>query len=194
MDERWDKLIQEMDACQKCGLCRTRMNVVKGAGNIEADIMFIGEGPGAEEDYQGVPFVGAAGQLLDRMMATIRLDRRNSYIANIVKCRPPHNRTPLPEEAAACLPFLREQVRLVHPKIIVALGATAGRYTISPQLRITRDRGVWVERKGFYLIATFHPSYLLREPAAKREAWADFKAIRDKIKQLGIQLEREEEQ
>lgn len=191
MPETWEQLEAQLADCRCCQLCQLRTNVVMGTGDPNARVMFIGEGPGAEEDYQGVPFVGAAGQLLDKMLAAIHLDRSRCYIANIVKCRPPRNRTPLPDEAHACLPYLRAQVKLIRPVIIVALGATAAQYTISPQIRITRDRGKWVERKGFHMLATYHPSYLLREPAAKREAWADFKSLRDKMKELGLRPEED---
>ena len=189
MDISWEALYHEAGRCQKCGLCKGRNSVVVGDGFRKADIMFIGEGPGAEEDFQGLPFVGAAGQLLEKMMASINLNRSNVYIANIVKCRPPGNRNPEPDEAASCMPYLRAQVKLVQPKIIVLLGATAARYTLSPDVRITRDRGIWHERKGYHMIATYHPSFLLRDPAQKKFAWADFKAVRDKIKELGINLE-----
>ena len=151
-----------------------------------ASLMFIGEGPGREEDLSGRPFVGAAGQLLDKMIAAIGMRREEVYIANIVKCRPPGNREPKEEEAKACLPYLRRQVYLIKPKIIVCLGATALRYVIDPNARITRVRGQWVERKGYWLIATYHPAALLRDPAKKYEAWEDFKRIRDKMKELGV--------
>lgn len=191
MDEQWALLKKQIDACGLCGLCAGRTNAVMGDGNPGADILFVGEGPGAEEDAQGLPFVGAAGKLLDRMMAAIGLNRQNCYIANIVKCRPPGNRTPSAQEAAACLPYLRAQVRLIRPKIIVALGATAARAIISPHTRISKDRGVWHESKGFHMIATYHPSYLLRDPTQKKDAWADLKSIRDKIRELDIPLETE---
>ncbi len=186
MEAAWEALYKEAEKCTRCGLCRGRNNVVVGDGNQSARIMFIGEGPGAEEDFQGLPFVGPAGQLLDRMMASINLSRQNAYIANIVKCRPPGNRAPNPEEAQACMGYLRAQVKLIKPQIIVILGATAAKYTLSPDVRITRDRGIWHERRGYHMIATFHPSFLLRDPTQKKFAWADFKSIRDKIKELGI--------
>lgn len=178
----WEQLNAAVRACQACSLGKARKNTVSGEGNINARIMFVGEGPGAQEDEQGRPFVGAAGQLLGRMLASINLTREQVYIANIVKCRPPGNRVPLPEEAQACLPFLRAQVSLIRPGIIVCLGATAARAIISPDLRITRERGIWVERKGFWLMPTYHPSALLRDVSKKKEAWLDFQAIRDKLR------------
>jgi uracil-DNA glycosylase family 4 len=191
MDSAWEALYRQAQNCKRCGLCQGRNNVVVGDGNQRAQIMFIGEGPGAEEDFQGLPFVGPAGQLLDKMMASIGLNRKNSYIANIVKCRPPGNRAPTPEEAQECMNYLRAQVKLVRPKIIVILGATAAKHTISPDVRITRDRGIWHERRGYHMIATFHPSFLLRDPSQKNLAWADLKSIREKIKELGINIDIE---
>jgi uracil-DNA glycosylase family 4 len=181
----WPFLLDEIKDCSKCKLCETRNSIVLGEGNYYAKVMFIGEGPGAEEDRQGRPFVGAAGQLLDKMLAAIGLNRQEVYIANIVKCRPPGNRTPADEEASACLPYLRAQVALIRPRILVCLGATAARYIIGPQTRITRDRGIWVERKNFYIIPTYHPAALLRDQSKKRDAWEDFKAIRDRLAQIG---------
>lgn len=186
MELTWENVINEVLACRRCGLCQGRQNAVPGMGNQQAKILFVGEGPGAQEDAQGLPFVGPAGQLLDKMLAAIDLDRQHCYIANVVKCRPPRNRVPLPEEAQACLPFLRAQTALLRPKIIVALGSTAAKQILGEQIRITRDRGIWHERKGCFLIATYHPSYLLRDPAQKKDAWEDFKKIRDKIAELGL--------
>mgnify|MGYP002732267776 CR=1 FL=1 len=185
----WAELYQEILSCQNCPLGKTRTNAVPGKGNPRADILFIGEGPGREEDQQGLPFVGAAGRLLDKMLAAIELDRDKVYIANVVKCRPPSNRTPLEEEAAACLPYLRAQTALIRPKIIVCLGATATRYVYDENARITRDRGVWRVKKGVWIMPTYHPAALLRDPAKKKDAWADLQAVRDRI---GL-LRREEE-
>ncbi len=168
--------------CEKCNLCKTRTNVVFGEGNVRSIIMFVGEGPGHDEDMQGRPFVGRAGQLLTKMIESIGLKRQDVYIANIVKCRPPNNRVPYPEEAAACLPYLRNQVAIVMPKIIVCLGATAGKYIIDENIRITRDRGIWTVKGCFNMIATYHPAALLRDPDKKIEAWEDLKKIRDKYK------------
>lgn len=180
-DNRISALKQELLSCEKCRLCSTRNNTVLGEGNINANIMFIGEGPGHDEDMQGRPFVGPAGQLLDKMLASIGLDRNNTYIANIVKCRPPQNRVPEEDEAQACLPYLRKQFAIVKPKIVVCLGATAARYVIDRNIRITRDRGNWYEKMGCSFIATFHPSALLRDPSKKRDAWEDMKKIREKL-------------
>jgi DNA polymerase len=152
--------------------------VVLGEGNQAADILFVGEGPGYEEDKQGRPFVGPAGQLLDKMLAAISLSREQVYIANIVKCRPPNNRVPLYEEATACLPFLRAQCGLIQPKFIVCLGATATRHIYSPDARITRERGVWKEKQGIKILPTYHPAALLRDESKKKEAWADLQALR----------------
>ena len=144
----WSALKSTCSSCNSCDLCKTRTNVVFGVGSETADIMFIGEGPGEQEDLQGIPFVGAAGKLLDSMMSIIDLDRTNSYIANIVKCRPPRNRDPLDEEQDACMGYLRNQVVLVQPKIIVCLGRIAAKRIIDPDYRITRQHGTWVERNG----------------------------------------------
>jgi uracil-DNA glycosylase len=170
--------------CTRCGLSSTRSNVVFGEGNLHAKIMFVGEGPGHDEDMQGRPFVGKAGQLLTKMIEAIDLKREDVYIANIVKCRPPNNREPLPEEARECLPYLRNQVALIRPRIIVCLGATAAKNIIDNDIRITRERGNWVERGKYSIIATYHPAALLRDPGKKRDAWEDFKKIRDKYRDI----------
>lgn len=183
MELTWDTLLGAIATCRRCQLCERRTNVVPGEGDRDAALMLIGEGPGAQEDAQGRPFVGAAGQLLDKMLAAIDLRREQVYIANVVKCRPPGNRTPLPNECEACLPYLRAQVKLIAPRIIVCLGATAARTIIAPDIRITRERGVWTERKGFWLMPTYHPAALLRDPAKKKEAWLDMQAIRDKLRE-----------
>lgn len=180
----WDEVLESISMCENCPLRAGCTQTVPGEGDLHADLMFIGEGPGAEEDRLGRPFVGASGQLLDKMIAAIGLEREEVYIGNVVKCRPPHNRQPSPEEAAACLPYLRAQVALVRPKVIVLLGATAARYTVSPDIRITRDRGRWIERKGVWMMPTYHPSALLRDPSLKRAAWQDFQAVRDKLAEL----------
>lgn len=185
-EEQIEALKQAISVCHKCSLHSTRNNVVPGEGNINGGIMFIGEGPGQEEDRQGRPFVGPAGQLLDKMLASINLDRTKVYIANIVKCRPPNNRVPEEEEAQLCLPYLRKQFAVIKPKIVVCLGSTAARYVIDRNLRITRDRGVWYEKMGCNFIATFHPSALLRDPEKKKDAWEDMKSIREKIDSLSL--------
>lgn len=169
--------------CKMCRLCEKRKNTVFGEGNEKASIMFIGEGPGEEEDNTGRPFVGKAGQLLTKMIESIGLKREDVYIANIVKCRPPANRVPYDDEAECCIQYLRWQVSIIKPKIIVCLGATASRYIIDKNIRITRDRGKWYEKGKFLIIPTYHPSALLRDPGKKRDAWEDFKSIREKLSQ-----------
>ncbi len=179
----WDVLNEKIAACQKCGLCTYINNKVPGQGDAGARLMLIGEGPGAEEDRQGLAFVGAAGQLLTKMLAAIDLKRDEVFICNIVKCRPPQNRQPTPEEAAACLPYLRAQFALVRPQVVALLGATAAKAILGEQARITRDRGKWVERKGVYFMPTYHPAALLRDPDKKRDAWLDLQAIRRKLEE-----------
>lgn len=180
----WPTFYEELKNCERCGLSQGRMNIVPGEGNPKADLMFIGEGPGAEEDRLGRPFVGRSGDLLTRMIHAIGLERSEVYIANIVKCRPPGNRNPELTEANACLPFLRQQVALVRPKVVVLLGRVACSHTLNEQVFITRDHGRWFERKGVWFMPTFHPSALLRDPAKKRDAWEDFKKIREKLSEV----------
>ena len=164
--------------CRDCPLAQTRTQVVFGDGNPDTPLMLIGEGPGEQEDATGVPFVGRAGQLLtDIIQKGMGLKRSEVYIANVVKCRPPENRKPLPDEMAACLPFLEAQIAAVSPEVIVALGATALEALLGRQAPITRVRGQWMEWRGVPLMPTFHPSYLLRNPAAKREVWRDIQAV-----------------
>ena len=177
----WEDLHKVCMDCTKCGLCETRNHVVFGVGDRNADIMFVGEGPGEQEDLKGEPFVGPAGKLLDDMMSIIDLDRKNSYIANIVKCRPPRNRDPLETEQDACIDYLRNQVALVKPKIIVCLGRIAAKRLIRPDFRITREHGLWIERGGIWLTATYHPSALLRDVSKRPEAFEDLLAIREKL-------------
>ncbi len=184
---RWNKLKEICLRCTACPLAARRTNVVFGEGVLDSPVMFVGEGPGEQEDLQGRPFVGPAGQLLDRMLAAVGLSReKNAVICNIVKCRPPGNRTPTVAEGEKCLPFLRAQVDIVRPRIIVCLGATAVRHIISPDARITRVRGQWAERKGFWITATYHPAALLRDPSRKVEAWEDMKSLQAKMKELGL--------
>ena len=163
----WETLERACMQCGRCDLYQTRNHVVIGGGCRTADIMLIGEGPGAQEDARGQVFVGPAGQLLDKMLACIRLDRDQVYIANIVKCRPPNNRDPRPSEQQACLPFLRAQVRLVRPKMLVCLGRVAAQAIIRPDFRITKEHGSWEERVGYWMTATYHPAALLRDPSEK---------------------------
>ena len=181
MEISWDTLHAQIEACRNCGLCQNIHHKVPGQGNGNADLMFIGEGPGADEDLQGLAFVGKAGQLLTKMIAAIGYDREDVYICNVVKCRPPQNRVPAPEEAAACMPYLRAQFSLVRPKVIVLLGATAARAVLGDQIRITRDRGKWVEKKGVFFMPTYHPAALLRDESKKRDAWEDLKAVKAKL-------------
>mgnify|MGYP002626774106 CR=1 FL=1 len=183
MQVSWDSLHAQIEACEKCDLCRGIHRKVPGQGDGNADLMFIGEGPGADEDMQGLAFVGAAGRLLTKMIAAMGYTREQVYICNVVKCRPPQNRVPLPEEAAACLPYLRAQFSLVRPKVIVLLGATAARAVLGDQIRITRDRGIWVEKKGVWFMPTFHPSALLRDPGKRPEAFMDLRALRKEIRE-----------
>lgn len=185
---RWNQVKEVCLQCTACPLAARRTNVVFGEGVLESKVMFVGEGPGEQEDLQGRPFVGPAGQLLDRMLAAIDLDRtKNAMICNIVKCRPPGNRTPNLQEGEKCLPFLRAQVDIVRPRIIVCLGATAVRHIIDSEARITRVRGQWAERKGFWITATYHPAALLRDPSRKAETWADLMSIRAKMNELGLE-------
>ena len=184
MEVSWDSLHLEIQACQRCPLCRGIHRKVPGQGDGKAKLMLIGEGPGAEEDLQGLAFVGAAGQLLTKMLAAIGLTREQVYICNVVKCRPPHNRTPLPEEAEACLPYLRAQFSLLRPRVILLLGATAARAILGDQIRITRDRGIWVEKKGVFFMPTYHPAALLRDESKKRDAWHDLLAVKEKLEEL----------
>lgn len=185
----WEELEQACQSCTKCGLCQKRTHMVFGVGSRDADILFVGEGPGEQEDLQGEPFVGAAGKLLDEMLCIIDLDRKeNCYIANIVKCRPPRNRDPLETEQEACIGYLRNQVALVKPKIIVCLGRIAAKKIIDPDFRITRQHGQWFRRGNVWMTATFHPSALLRDVSKRPEAFDDLMAIREKIRELNAAI------
>lgn len=184
MADRWEELEKRCQNCRECSLCETRTNVVFGDGSRTAEIMFVGEGPGAHEDEQGVPFVGKAGQLLDDMLAIIGLDRTMVYIANIVKCRPPQNRDPQPAESEACMPWLREQFRLLRPKIVVCLGRIAAQRMIRADFSVTKEHGTFIEKNGILFMGTFHPAALLRQPQNKPEAFGDFVALRDKIHEV----------
>ena len=180
----WNDLQNACHQCTRCGLCETRRNVVFGVGNQNADILFVGEGPGEQEDLQGEPFVGPAGKLLDEMLCIIDLDRHeNCYIANIVKCRPPGNRDPLELEQDACIDFLRNQVALIKPRIIVCLGRIAAQRLIDPEYRITRQHGQWVQKNGIWLTAIYHPSALLRDEWKRPETFRDLLSIREKLRE-----------
>ena len=182
----WELLEDQVARCRLCGLCRGITHKVPGQGDRSSPLMLIGEGPGQTEDEQGLAFVGAAGQLLTRMLASVEIDREKVYICNIVKCRPPYNRVPTEEEARACMLHLRMQTALLRPKVILLLGATAARYTLNPNIRITRARGIWTERKGIWMMPTYHPSALLRDESKKRDAWEDLKALRQKLTELSL--------
>lgn len=180
----WEQLEGACYYCNKCKLHERRTNVVIGAGNRDADIMFVGEGPGEQEDLQGIPFVGAAGQLLNKMFEEVGFNREEVYITNIVKCRPPNNRDPQQDEKDACLNYLRYQLLLINPKIIVCLGRIAAQTIISPLFKITRERGIWYDRKGYSIIATYHPSALLRDDTKKPDAYSDLIKIKEKYDEM----------
>ena len=184
----WEKLEQACMNCTRCGLCETRNNVVFGVGPRDADVMFVGEGPGQQEDLQGEPFVGAAGKLLDDMLSIIDLSRENCYIANIVKCRPPGNRDPLETEQDACIDYLRHQVAMIRPKIIVCLGRVAAKRLIHPEFRITREHGTWVKKGGVWMSAIYHPSALLRDLSKRPETFDDLISLREKIRETGANV------
>ena len=181
----WEELEGRCQTCQRCALGDTRTHVVFGAGQKDAEIMFIGEGPGENEDLEGEPYVGRGGQLLDDMLSLIGLYRdTNFYIANIVKCRPPRNRDPLNTEQDACIGYLREQIALVGPKIIVCLGRIAANRLIHDDYKITREHGQWVEKDSIWYTAIYHPAALLRDPGKKPETFVDLRAIREKVRQV----------
>ena len=174
----WTQLESACGECRGCELYKTRKNLVFGTGNRSADLMFVGEAPGEREDETGIPFVGAAGQLLDKYLIAVGLERESVYIANILKCRPPRNRDPLPEEGDACIGFLREQVKLIRPKIIVCLGRISAMRLIKPDFKITREHGIIVKKGAFAMTAVYHPAALLRDPAKKEDMFRDMKNIK----------------
>ena len=186
MFDNWEELEKSIENCQKCKLCRGRKNIVFGTGNKEADIMFIGEGPGADEDEQGEPFVGKAGKLMDMAFTALGIKREEIYIANIVKCRPPSNRNPEQDEEQACLNYLRNQVILVKPKIIVLLGSVALKNILGQEYGITATRGKWIEKRGIFYIPTWHPAALLRDETKKIDFINDLKLVLEKAKYLNI--------
>ena len=167
----------EIAACQACALAPTRLHVVPGQGALKPDVMFVGEGPGADEDEQGLAFVGRAGQLLTKMIVAMGYTREQVFIGNIVKCRPPGNRVPTPEEMEGCIPYLKRQIAVIRPKLIVCLGATAARGLVNETMPIGKARGSWRQFEGIPVMLTFHPAYLLRDPRQKSPCWADLKAV-----------------
>ncbi len=185
MSLNWNELKNECLKCEKCDLCKTRTNVVFGVGNENAEVLFIGEGPGENEDLQGEPFVGRAGKLLDKLLYAVDLDRnKNVYIANIVKCRPPKNRDPFQDEQIECMDWLRAQTRLIKPKIIVCLGRIAGMKIIKDDLKISKEHGQWFLKNGVHIMAMYHPAAILRNPNQMEDALKDFIILRKKIKEI----------
>lgn len=186
MYNNWEDLENSINQCKKCKLCVNRRNIVFGDGNKNADIMIIGEGPGADEDIQGIPFVGKAGQLMNKAFEGLEFNREKLYIANIVKCRPPANRVPEKDEALACLDYLRNQVILVNPKIIVLMGSTALKNILGEEYGITAARGKWLEKKEIQYMPTWHPAALLRDDTKKIDFWRDLKEVKKKAEELGL--------
>ncbi len=184
MSTELEQLQERCNQCHNCPLGDTRTNLVFGVGNPHADLMFVGEAPGEQEDLSGTPFVGRAGQLLDRYLYAVDIAREDVYIANILKCRPPKNRDPLPAEEDACIGYLREQVKLIRPKIIVCLGRISAMRLIKPDFKISQEHGQWFEKGNFLMTAVFHPAALLRDPRRKEDMMEDMKQIRDKLKEL----------
>lgn len=181
MFDNWEELENSIENCQKCKLCKTRNNIVFGVGKKDADLMFIGEGPGADEDVQGEPFVGKAGKLMDMAFTALGIKREEVYIANIVKCRPPFNRNPEQDEEQSCLNYLRNQVILVKPKVIVLLGSIALKNILGSEYGITTSRGKWIEKKGIYYMPTWHPAALLRDETKKIDFINDLKMVIEKL-------------
>ena len=189
MIETMEELKLACSSCTRCALCETRTNVVFGVGNEKAEILFIGEAPGENEDLQGEPFVGRGGKLLDLYLGGIGLDRKeNIFIANMLKCRPPKNRDPKPEEMDMCIDWLRNLVYIMRPKIIVCVGRIAAMRLISPDFKVTKDHGIFYEKNCTLMMGTFHPAALLRDPRKKGECLEDFMKLQDKIKELGIKI------
>lgn len=185
---QWESFASSCLNCGNCDLAKTRTKVVIGRGtNLNAPVMLVGEGPGEQEDLTGKAFVGRAGKLLDHLLNALMFDPEDYYICNIVKCRPPNNREPLPEEARACLPWLRFQVRYIRPSILVCLGATALRYLVGEEARITKARGTWIERPGFFrIMPTYHPSAALRDPSKKEEMYQDMKKVKQYLNSIRV--------
>jgi DNA polymerase len=186
-DDTLLKIREDLGECTRCKLHKGRNKIVFGDGNPKAQLVFVGEGPGADEDAQGLPFVGRAGKLLTQMFEAMGLQRKDVYICNVVKCRPPENRAPEPDEVAACSPFLMRQIDSIHPKVIVCLGATAAKTILNTTRGISQFRGEWLEWRGHKLMATYHPAYLLRNPPAKADVWKDLQRV---MAELGLELPR----
>lgn len=184
MNDTWERLRSDCENCRACELCKTRTNLVFGTGNENADVLFVGEAPGDNEDKTGIPFVGRAGKLLDQYLFAVDIPRENVYIANILKCRPPQNRDPIPAEEDACIDFLRRQVKLINPKIIVCLGRISAARLIRPDYKITKEHGTFVKKGNFLMTAIYHPAFLLRNPTKKEEMLADMKAIKQQIDKM----------
>ena len=185
----WEELETSCKSCTKCELCKTRTNVVFGCGNRNADLMFVGEAPGENEDLSGVPFVGRAGKLFDKYLEAVGIEREDVYIANMLKCRPPKNRDPLPSEQDLCIEYLRDQVRLIKPKLIVCLGRISAMRLIDPEFKITRQHGEWFKKGGFEMCAVYHPSLLLRDPHKKEDMLTDMKAVKAKLDEIKAKAE-----
>lgn len=181
--ETLDEVRADLGDCRRCPLCRDRKHIVFGVGNPHARVVFVGEAPGREEDEKGEPFVGEAGRLLDRMLFAMGLAREDVYICNVEKCRPPGNRDPLPEEITACEPFLKRQLAAIEPEMIVTLGRFAAQTLLNDQTAISRQRGKWRQYQGIPLLPTYHPAFLLRNPAAKRDVWEDMKQVIKRLRE-----------
>lgn len=180
----WEELSDYCNNCNRCALSQTRQHVVLGKGDLSAPILFVGEGPGAKEDEMGIPFVGQAGKLLDLALESIGFEANEYYVANVVKCRPPQNRVPLQEEIDACMPYLREQFKLLRPKIVVCLGSVASTALLGAECKVSVVRGTWTQRKGTYFTATYHPAALLRDENKKLVMWQDLKAVKRKLEEI----------
>ncbi|NLA82663.1 MAG: uracil-DNA glycosylase [Clostridiaceae bacterium] len=186
MNPVWQSFVQKCQACQACDLAQSRQHVVVWRGGVKAPLMILGEGPGADEDRLGIPFVGRSGKLLDQLLTSFDLGPQDYHICNIVKCRPPGNRVPSREEAAACRPLLKEQMQLVRPRIYLLMGATAYRYFTGSDLGITKARGIWTLSNDCHILPTFHPAYVLRDPSKKPLLWQDLAAVRQKLEELQL--------
>ncbi len=184
INENWQILKKQCEECTKCPLYKTKTNTVFGKGSQNATVLFVGEAPGEQEDLQGIPFCGASGQLLDKYFAAIDIEKQDYYVGNIIKCRPPYNRDPLPEEQEACIGYLREQLKLIQPRIIVCLGRIAAMRIIKPDFKITKEHGKWFKKGKYYIMAVYHPSLLLRDPSKKEDMLRDFLEIEKMLKNI----------